>query len=153
MLNENDLKQIKNLILSYYKEKKYFPFVEDLLEKYKIFFPENLDDEVKQQINNLVNEIILEQIEAKKTKGGQIMLRLLQNNEKLWKEFRKLNSKEFFDEKKFQEVWKQIEKLVLEWEDRLTEKLVWSRSMWIQKASESWYDMVYAIFPEWNKLR
>ena len=153
MLNENDLKQIKNLILSYYKEKKYFPFVEDLLEKYKIFFPENLDNGVKQQINDLVNEVILEQIEAKKTKGGQIMLRLLQNNEKLWKEFRKLNSKEFFDEKKFQEVWKQIEKLVLEWEDRLTEKLVWSRSMWIQKASESWYDMVYAIFPEWNKLR
>ena len=153
MLNENDLKQIKNLILSYYKEKKYFPFVEDLLKKYFIFFPENLDDEVKQQINNLVNKIILEQIEAKKTKGGQIMLRLLQNNEELWKEFRKLNSKEFFDEKKFQEVWKQIEKLVLEWEDRLTEKLVWSRSMWIQKASESWYDMVYAIFPEWNKLR
>ncbi len=153
MLNENDLKQIKNLILSYYKEKKYFPFVEDLLEKYKMFFPENLDDEIKQQINNLVNEIILEQIEAKKTKGGQIMLRLLQNNEELWKEFRKLNSKEFFKEEKFQEIWVQIEKLILEWEDRLTEKLVWGRSMWIQKASEAWYDMVYAIFPEWNKLK
>jgi len=153
MLNENDLKQIKNLILSYYKEKKYFPFVEDLLEKYKMFFPENLDNDVKQQINDLVDKIILEQIEAKKTKGGQIMLRLLQNNEKLWKEFRKLNSREFFEEKKFQEIWKKIEKLVLEWEDRLTEKLVWSRSMWIQKASEAWYDMVYAIFPEWNKLK
>ena len=104
MLNENDLKQIKNLILSYYKEKKYFPFVVDLLEKYKMFFPENLDNDVKQQINDLVNKIILEQIEAKKTKGGQIMLRLLQNNEELWKEFRKLNSKEFFEDKKFQEI-------------------------------------------------
>ncbi len=153
MLNENDLKQIKNLILSYYKEKKYFPFVEDLLEKYKMFFPENLDDKVKKQINDLVNETILEQIEAKKTKGGQIMLRLLQNNDELWKEFRKLNSKKFFEEKKFQEIWKQIEKLVFEWEDRLTEKLVWGRSMWIQKASEAWYDMVYGIFPEWNKLK
>ena len=153
MLNENDLKQIKNLILSYHKGKKYFPFVEDLLEKYKMFFPENLDDEVKKQINDLVNETILEYVEAKKTKGGQIMLRLLQNNEELWKDFRNLNSREFCGKKEFQEVWKKIEKLVFEWEDRLTEKLVWGRSMWIQKASEAWYDMVYAIFPEWNKLK
>ena len=153
MLNENDLKQIKNLILSYFQEKKYFPFVEDLLEKYKMFFPENLDDKVKNQINDLVNETILEYIEAKKTKGGQIMLRLLQNNEELWKDFRNLNSREFCGKKEFQEVWKKIEKLVFEWEDRLTEKLVWGRSMWIQKASEAWYDMVYAIFPEWNKLK
>jgi len=47
-----------------------------------------------------------------------------------------------------EKIEKQIEKLVFEWEDRLTEKLVWGRSMWIQKASEAWYDMVYAIFPE-----
>ena len=153
MLNENDLKQIQNLILSYHKEKKYFPFVEDLLEKYKMFFPENLDDEVKRQINDLVSETILEYVEAKKTKGGQIMLRLLQNNDKLWKDFRNLNSREFCGKKEFQELWKQIEKLVFEGEDRLTEKLVWGRSMWIQKASEAWYDMVYAIFPEWNKLK
>ena len=65
---------------------------------------DDLDQETKNQIDDLVNEIILEQIEAKTTKGGQIMARILQNNEKLWKEFRKLNSQTFFEENKFQEL-------------------------------------------------
>jgi predicted oxidoreductase (fatty acid repression mutant protein) len=114
MLSENDLKQIKNLVLSYYKEKKYFPFADDLMNQYKIFFPDDLDQEIKNQIDDLVNSVILEQIEAKNTKGGQIMMRILQNNDKLWKEFRKLNSKQFFEDKKFQELGKQIEKLIFE---------------------------------------
>jgi len=152
MLTENDLKQIKNLVLSFYKEKKYFPFVEDLQKKYSILFPNNLDEETKNQIDNFINDIIIEEIKKKKTKWGLIMSNILKHNDDLWKKFRKLNSPRFFEEKKFQELGKKVEKLMFEWEDKLTEKLIGSKSIWIQKASDAWFDMVYAIFPEWNKI-
>lgn len=152
MLKETDLKQIWNLVISFYKKKKYFPFVEDLMKEYELFFPQDLSDEDKNQIDDYVNQIIIDTISEKWTKWSAIMLKILKNNEKEWKEFRKLNSSRFFYEKRFKELWKKIEILIMQWEDRLTEKLVWHRSMWIQKASDAWFDMVYAIFPEWNKI-
>ena len=68
MLTENDLKQIKNLVISFYKEKEYFPFVEDLMDKYSLLFPENLDNGTKNQIDDFINTIIMEEISNKKTK-------------------------------------------------------------------------------------
>ena len=153
MLTENDLKQIWNLVDSFYKKHKYFPFASDIVKEYSIFFPpEWIDNETKKQIDNFVNEKIIKFLEWKKTKWWAIMLKIFKNNDNLWKEFRKLNSEDYFDENEFQKKWKEIEKLLMQWEDRLTEKLVWWRSMWIAKASDAWYDMVYAIFPEWNKI-
>jgi len=152
MLTENDLQQIWNLVDSFLKEKKYFPFYEDLSKKYPMFFPADLDENTKNQIDDFINQKILDYLESKKTKWWQIMLKIFKNNDNLWKEFRKLNSQRFFDKEKFKEKWKEIENLLMQGEDRLTEKLVWSRSMWIAKASDAWYDMIYAIFPEWNQL-
>ena len=81
------------------------------------------------------------------------MSRILKNHEQKWKEFRKLNSDRFFKEERFQVLWKEMENILDQWESKLVEKLVWSRSMWISKASDAWYDMVYAIFPQRNKIR
>ena len=153
MFTESDLKQIKNLVLSFVKSKGYFPFVEDLMKTYSMFFPQDLTPEEKNQINDLVNEIILEWLNSKKTKWSMILWKIFERNENLWKEFRALNNETNFDEEKFQKLGKQMEQLIMAWEDKLTEKLVWARSMWIQKASDAWYNMVYAIFPLWNKIR
>lgn len=153
MLKEKDLQQIKQLIISYYEKKWYFPFFEDLFKQYGFLFPENIEDEIKDQIDMLTNDIILEKICSKKTKWWIIMSNILKHNDELWKSFRRLNSQRFFNEDKFQKYWKEIENLIQSGEDRLTEKLVWNKSMWISKASESWYDMVYAIFPFWNKIK
>jgi len=153
MFNENDLKQIRNLVESFLKNKWYFPFVEDLMTTYSMIFPQDLSEKEKKQINDFVNEIILDYVKGKWTKWWQIMQKILERNDELWKEFRKLNSEESFEDWKFQELWKKIEYLIERWEDQLTEKLVWWRSMWIQKASDAWYNMVYAIFPLWNKIK
>jgi len=153
MFTEQDLKQIKNLILSFNKEKKYFPFADELIKKYSIFFPNNIDNETKSKIDDFINSIILEEVEHKKTKWWQILFKILKNNNNLWKNFRKLNYHLFYDDDKFQELWKQMEKLVFDGESRLTEKLVWNRSMWIQKASDAWYNLIYSIFPNWNKIK
>jgi hypothetical protein len=65
MFSESDLKQIKNLVLSFRQNKKYFPFVEDLEKEYSMFFPQDLDDKTKEQINDFINDIIKEEIEKK----------------------------------------------------------------------------------------
>jgi len=153
MLTKNDLNQIKNMVLSFYKKYKYFPFVEDLQKEYSIIFPSDLDEETKNQIDDFVNEIIFEEISKKDTKWWKIMKNILTTYNDLWKEFRKQNSPRFYDEDKFQELGKQMENIIDQGESKLVEKLVWSRSIWIWKASDAWYDMVYAIFPEWNKIR
>ena len=153
MLTEQDKKQIKNLVLSFYKKHNYFPVYDDLSKEYNIFFPEDLDNKTKDEIDEIVNETILETIVKKWTKGWEIMKKMLELNNDLWKNFRKLHTKRYFDESKFQELWKKVEEIVLKWEDKLTEKLVGHRSMGIEKTSESWYNMVYAIFPEWNKIK
>jgi len=152
MFTEHDLKQIKNLVMSFLKTKNYFPFVEDLA-KYYSFFPQDLTLEEKKQLEEFINNTILEWLKAKKTKWSSILLKIFERNEELWKEFRKLNNEEAFDEEKFQKLWKQMENLVLKWEDQLTEKLIWRQSIWISKASDAWYAMVYVIFPLWNKIR
>ncbi len=153
MLTKNDLNQIKNMVLSFYKKYKYFPFVEDLQKEYSIIFPSDLDEETKNQIDDFVNEIIFEEISKKDTKWWKIMKNILTTHNDLWKEFRKQNSPRFYDENKFQELGKQMENIIDQGESKLVEKLVWSRSIWIWKASDAWYEMVYAIFPEWNKIR
>ena len=153
MFSESDLKQIKNLVLSFRQNKKYFPFVEDLEKEYSMFFPQDLDDKTKEQINDFINDIIKEEIEKKWTKWWLILSRILKNNQDLWTNFRKLNSERNYNEEDFQTLWKKVEQLIEQWESQLVEKLVWNRSMWITKASDAWYDMVYAIFPEWNKIR
>ena len=152
MFTEQDLKQIKNLVMSFLKAKNYFPFVEGL-EKYYSFFPKDLTIEEKKKLEEFINSIILEWLKAKNTKWASILLKIFERNKDLWREFRKLNNEENFDEEKFQKLWKQMENLVLKWEDQLTEKLIWSKSIWISKASNSWYTMIYAIFPLWNKIR
>ena len=152
MLTENDLKQIWNLVDSFLEKHKYFPFYEDLAQNYPMFFPEDLDENIKKQIDEFINIKILKYLEWKKTKWWLIMYKIFKNNDSLWKDFRKLNSKRYFDKNQFNEKWKEIEKLLMQWEDRLTEKLVGSKSMWILKASDAWYNMIYAIFPEWNQL-
>jgi len=153
MLKEKDLEQIKNLIVSYYENKWYFSFFEDLLKEYGFLFPKDINEKTKNQIDKLTEDIILEKIKSKKTKWWLIMSNILKNNDELWKNFRKLNSSRFFNEVKFQDYWKKIEYLMQAGEDKLTEKLLWYKSIWISKASESWYNMVYAIFPLWNKIK
>lgn len=153
MLSKKDLEQLKNLIISYYENKWYFPFFEDLIKYYGFLFPEDIDKEIKDQIDELTVDIIFEKIQSKKTKWWFIMSNILKHNDELWKSFRRLNSQRFFNEDKFQHYWKKIENLIQSGEDKLTEKLVWNKSMWISKASESWYNMVYAIFPLWNKIK
>ena len=153
MLTEQDLNQIKNMVLSFYKKYKYFPFVEDLQKEYSIIFPQDLDEETKNQIDDFVNKIIFEEISKKDTKWWKIMKNILTTHENLWKEFRKQNSPRFYDEEKFQELWRQMENIIDQGESKLVEKLVGSRSIGIWKASDAWYEMVYAIFPEWNKIK
>ncbi len=152
MLEEKDLLQIKNLIISYYENNWYFPFFEDLYKKYDFLFPENIDEKIKNQIDDFTNSIILKKIENKKTKWWIIMSKILNKN-KFWVEFRKLNSSRFFKEDEFQKLWKEMEYIIESWETKLTERLMWTKSVWIAKTSESWYSMVYAIFPLWNKIK
>jgi len=153
MFSENDLKQIKNLVNSFYTKHKYYPLAENLIQEYQIFFPENLDQETIDQIDNLINEIIVENISKKWTKWWKIMSKILKYNENLWKDFRKLNKENLTTSEEFQKLWKKMERLIEQWESQLTEKLIWDKSMWIEKASNAWYDMVYAIFPEWNQIK
>ena len=80
-ITDNDKQQIKSLILWYFNTKKYFPFAEQLIEQYKIFFPNDIDSWIKDIINELSNEVIIEYLEDKKTKSSKLMLRILQNNE------------------------------------------------------------------------
>ncbi len=152
MFSENDLKQIKNLVKSFLNTKKYFPFVEDLMKEYQVIFPQDLSDEEKEQIENFINQLILDYLKSKHTKGSKILLNIFQRNDELWKQFRKLNNENNFNDSEFKKIWKQMEELIMKGEDQLTEKLVWSKSMGIQKASDAYYDLVYAVFPLWNKL-
>ena len=59
MLTEQDKKQIKNLVLSFYKKHNYFPVYDDLSKEYNVFFPEDLDNKTKDEIDEIVNETIL----------------------------------------------------------------------------------------------
>ncbi len=152
MLTENDLKQIRNLVDSFLKKHWYFPFAKDLIKTYTVLFPENIEQSYIDKIDDFINNIIFENIKNKNTKWWKILWKILERNTKLRKEFRKLNNENYFEEKKFKELWKQIEKLISKWEDQLTEKLMWAKSIWIQKTSESWYNMVYSIFPLRNKI-
>lgn len=152
-LNEQDLEQLNNLIIAFFKKYETFPFVEDLLKEYAFLFPENISNQDKEQIENLINETIITTIQMKNTKGWNIMFDILQKNEQLRKDFRKLNSDLFFEDNNFQKLWKQIEMLMMNGEDKLTAKMLGAKTMWISKVSESRYDMVYAIFPARNKIK
>ncbi len=59
-LTNDDIKQIKNLILWFFENKKYFPFADELINNYKIFFPNKVDNNTKEKFDKITNEVITE---------------------------------------------------------------------------------------------
>ena len=151
-MKEQEIEQIKNIIINYEENKKKIPYISDLKE-HPMLGPifSNLSKKEEADINSIIKEYILEKLELiKKTKWWQLFNRFVESKPELFRKFRELNDKNSTD-KEFQTIWKQVENEMFRLEWILTEKML-KQEKWLDKVIDSFYNIVYLFFPRFNEI-
>ena len=151
-MQSSEIEQIKNVLSNLENSKKRIPYLSDL-QQHPVFWTifSNLSEKESKEINEVIKSYIQEKLEViKKTKGWQLFARFAESNPDLFREFRELNS-EWTDNKRFQELWKQVETEMFKLEWILTEKML-KQEKWLDKVVDSFYNIVYLFFPRFNEV-
>lgn len=151
-MKKEELEQIKNIIKNFEDQKSYIPFIWEL-EKHPIFGPlfKPLDKSQRDQIQKIINDYILEKINNSKTKWWELFKRFFDVNTDMFWEFRRLNEDFYNNEKKFQEVWRKVEKELFKYEWILTAPML-KQEKWLEKVVTAFYNIVYMFFPLFNNI-
>ena len=151
-MQNSEIEQIKNVLSNLENSKKRIPYLSDL-QQHPVFWMifSNLSEKESKEINEVIKSYIQEKLEViKKTKGWQLFARFAESNPDLFREFRELNN-EWTDNKRFQELWKQVETEMFKLEWILTEKML-KQEKWLDKVVDSFYNIVYLFFPRFNEV-
>ncbi|MCX6824702.1 MAG: hypothetical protein NTY80_00620 [candidate division SR1 bacterium] len=151
-MNEQESNQIRNIIINIEEKKGSIPYFSDLT-KHETFGPifQSVSSEEKIDIQHIINDHITEKIEGMtKTKGGQLFKRFFEAYNELFRKFRTLNEGDETN-KNFQETGKEVEKEMFKLEGILTEKM-FKQEKGLDKVIDSFYKIVYAFFPKYNKI-
>lgn len=151
-MNQQEINQITSIITNIEEKKWYVPYFSDL-ENHEVFGPifKSISPEEKIEIQLLINEHITEKIEnMNKTKWGQLFKRFFEAYNELFRKFRTLNEWENTT-KIFQETGKQVEQEMFKLEWLLTERML-KQEKGLDKVIDSFYKIVYAFFPKYNKI-
>lgn len=151
-MNEQESNQIRNIIINIEEKKWSIPYFSDLT-KHETFGPifQSVSSEEKIDIQHIINDHITEKIEGMtKTKWGQLFKRFFEAYNELFRKFRTLNEGDETN-KNFQETGKEVEKEMFKLEGILTEKM-FKQEKWLDKVIDSFYKIVYAFFPKYNKI-
>lgn len=148
---EQEKQQISNIISNFLENKWFFPYVIDLEEHptFGVFF-RNLDTAQKDQIEEIINNLIVEKIQSYKTKWWELFRRFFEINEADFWRFREMNCNDNFAQtKEFQELWRKLEGEIFKYEWILTERML-EQEKGLDKVVGSFYNIVYSYFPKLN---
>ncbi len=150
-MNQQEVDQIKNIIINIEEKKWSIPYFSDL-ENHEVFGPifKSINSDDKIEIQHIINDYIADKIESMtKTKWGQLFKRFFEAyNELFWK-FRTMN--ETGESKDFQETGRQVEQEMFKLEGILTERML-KQEKWLDKVIDSFYKIVYTFFPKYNQI-
>ncbi len=151
-MNQQEINQIKSIIINIEERKKYIPYFSDL-ENNETFGPifKDSTSEQKIEIQTIINQYITEKIESMtKTKWWQLFKRFFEAYNELFWQFRILNEQEN-NTNDFQKTGKQVEQEMFKLEGILTEKML-KQEKWLDKVIDSFYNIVYTFFPRYNLI-
>lgn len=152
-MKESEIQQIRQLVDNYATQYKKVPFFHDLADhaQFGVFF-QWLDDAQKQEIQSILRDYIEDTIEWFTTKWWELFRRFYDVHGDAFWQFRQMNG----DPKSpstqaFQDIGKEIEKILFTYEWILTEKML-NRPEWLDKTLAAFYDIVYMFFPLYNAI-
>lgn len=151
-MNNEEIQQIKNIIINIEEKKWYIPYFSDL-ETHPTFWPifKFTTPDQQKEIKEIINKYISEKIEGMtKTKWGQLFKRFFETQNNLFWEFRTLNE-QGNSNPKFQEIGKKVEQEMFKLEGILTEKM-FKQEKGLDKVVGSFYNIVYTFFPKYNQI-
>ncbi len=152
-MTENEVQQIKNIIINLEEKKWHIPYMSEL-ENHDIFWPilNSLDIEKKKDVKKIIDEYIVSKIESMKTKWWVLFKRFYEIDPDLFRTFRDLNEKEEnVGSIEFQEIWKKVEQEMFKLEWILTERML-KQEKGLDKVVGSFYNIVYNFFPRYGKI-
>ena len=153
MLSENDKKQIESWIEYKETHENKIPFVSDFIKQFEpILWP--IDNKKKQEIQQVIDEYIIKKLVSKTSKKNEIQFQYFYESYKdlFWK-FRKLNEDKNIiksshkDHKKFVELQKKIEKILIGYEEILIKKDWLNQPQWVNKTIKAWQKTIEKFFP------
>lgn len=151
-MSKTEIEQIRNIIKNFEEQKKHIPFLSEL-ERHPVFGPlfKTLNQAQKENVKKIIRDYIVEKLENFKTKGWELFKRFYDMDNKTFREFRDLNEDYEANEKKFQEVWKKVEKELFKYEWILTEPML-KQEKWLEKVVWAFYTIIFTFFPAYNNI-
>jgi Ca2+/Na+ antiporter len=113
--------------------------------KYKNEFA-NEDEESLSDLNHRVHRILT---------WWEFFKRFMEAEQELFRKFRKLNEykrSESVDDGEFQKIGKKTENHIFIYEGKLTERM-FKQEKWLDKVIDSFYKLVYCVFPFYNNIK
>lgn len=145
--------QMMTIISNLETANKKIPYFSEL-EQHPVFGSvfKNLDQTEKQQVEKFIETYLLQRVEEiKKTKGGQLFARFVENDLATFWEFRALNAPENKDKQRFQELGKVVEDELFRLEGILTEKM-FKQEKGLDKVIDAFYTIIYLFFPRFSEI-
>ena len=151
-MNTKEVEQIKNIVKNFEDQKHHIPFMIEL-KKHPVFGPlfSELDKKQEDQIQKIIKDYIIEKLSNTKTKWAELFKRFYDVNTDAFWEFRNLSEDYENNQKRFQELWKKLEKELFKYEWILTEPML-KQEKWLEKVVTAFYNIVYTYFPLFNNI-
>ncbi len=145
--------QMMTIISNLEATNKKIPYFSEL-EQHPVFGAvfKDLDQREKQQVEKIIENYLLQKVEEiKKTKGGQLFARFVENDLPTFWEFRTLNAPENNDQQRFQELGKIVEDELFKLEGILTERM-FKQEKGLDKVIDAFYTIIYLFFPRFSEI-
>lgn len=152
-MQPQDKEQILLIIHNLDQQKKYVPYFTDLVEHphYGAIF-RGLDSEEIGQVQTCIDDYIKEELQAYKTKGGEMFRRFYALHQDTFREFRRLNGEPNAEEAQaFQALGKIVETELYKFENMLTQTMM-KKPQGLDKTLAAFYDIAYRFFPKYNLI-
>lgn len=150
LMKESYRNQIELIIKNFHSQKKYIPLLSDLQHDtvYGPFFLSMTADDIV-DIRTIMCDYIKQFVNARPSKWARYIKRFMENEPELFRWLR--DAHDDVDSEIFQTLWKKVEKEMFELENLLTSRMA-GHLDGIAKTIESFYDIVYAIYPRYNQI-
>ena len=152
-MKDTEVQQIRQLIDNYTTQHKKVPFFHDLSHhaQFGVFF-QWLNNKQMQEVQSILHDYIEDTIEWFVTKWWELFRRFYHVHSDVFWQFRQMNGDaKLVSTKEFQDLWKDIEKILFTYEWILTEKML-NRPEWLDKTLAAFYDIVYMFFPLYSSI-
>lgn len=148
MLSPAETAQVVQIISNIDQKQKKVPYFSDL-QNHTIYgqFFEDMDNDQRAEIREIITWYIKNKIQDGKTKGAEFFRRFYNLNQDNFWLFRELNEKEeSIKDSDFQEIWSELKQELFKFENMLTRNMT-KRWYGLDKVVSAYYDIVHSFFP------